>query len=57
MAGNGRLDEEVGDKAGMGEGEACDGGGGVEGEPLLHGLPLVSVPVCGYHRILHHHLQ
>ena len=48
MAGNGRLDDEVGEEAELGYGEARDGGGGVVSQPLLHGLQ-----VCTYSLALH----
>ena len=54
LACNGSLDEKVGDEAGVGQQGLGDRGGGVVLQPLLHGSPLVCVPICSYHR-LHHH--
>jgi len=54
---NGTLDEEVGDQAGVGQQGLGDRGGGVVLQPVLHGSPLVCVPVCSYHRLHHHRLQ
>ncbi len=54
---NGTLDEKVGDQAGVGQQGLGDRGGGVVLQPVLHGGPLVCVPVCSYHRLHHHCLQ
>jgi len=54
---NGTLDEKVGDQARMGQQGLGDRGGGVVLQPVLHGGPLVCVPVCSYHRLHHHCLQ
>lgn len=57
VGGNSRLDEEVGGEARVGEGEACDRGGRVVSKPLLHGLPLIRLPICCYHCIPQQNLQ
>ncbi len=54
---NGTLDEEVGDQAGVGQQGLGDRGGGVVLQPVLHGGPLICVPICSYYRVHHHCLQ
>ncbi len=57
LSGNGVLDEEVGNKAGVGQHSLGDGGGVVLLKPVLHGGPLIGVPIRCYHRLYHHSLQ
>ena len=57
LACNGTLDEEVGHQASVGQQGLGDRGGGVVLQPVLHGRPLVCVPVSSYHRLHHHCLQ
>jgi hypothetical protein len=54
---NGTLDEEVGDQTGVGQQGLGDRGGGMVLQPVLHGSPLICVPVCSYYRLHHHRLQ
>ena len=54
---NGPFDEKVGDQTGVGQQGLGDRGGGVVLQPVLHGGPLVCVPVCSYHRLHHHCLS
>ena len=57
LAGDGILDEEVGDEAGVGEGGLGDGGGVVLLQPGCDGGSFVGVPIPCYHRLNHHFLQ
>ena len=57
LACNGSLDEEIGHQTGVGQQGLGDRGGGVVLQPVLHGGPLICVPVCSYHRLHHHCLQ
>ena len=41
----------------MAELEASHWRGGVVGEPFLHGVPLIGVPIGSNHRIPHQNLQ
>ncbi len=54
---NGTLDEEVGDQAGVGQQGLGDRGGGLVLQPVLHGGPLICVPICSYYGIHHHCLH
>ena len=42
---------------GVGQQGLGDRGGGVVLQPVLHGGPLICVPVCSYHRLHHHCLS
>lgn len=57
MAGSSIPDENVWDKAGVGEVHPGDWGCTVLLQPLLHGMPLVAVPISRNHRLTHHFLQ
>ena len=57
LASNGIPDEEVGDKAGVGEGGLGDGGGVVLLQPGCDGGSLIGVPIPCYYRLNHHFLQ
>ena len=57
LAGNGIPDEEVGDEAGVGDGDLGDGGGVVLLQPGCDGGSLIGVPIPCHHRLCHNPLQ
>ena len=52
-----RLNQDIGDKSGVGELVSSDWGQAVALQPVLNGAPLIGVPICSNHRLHHHHLS
>ena len=57
MISNGTSDGNIVNQAQAVELLTSDWGGAVAGQPVLHGLPFISVPISSNHRVLHPHLQ
>ena len=52
-----RLDQNTGDKSGVGELVPSDWGQAAALQPVLNGGLLIGVPICSNHWLHHHHLS